>query len=557
MLVIEYVAKFLKDYGITKFFGYQGGAVSKLIKTLIEQGNLEYIQAYHEQGAGFYAEAYARVTGKLAVAVATNGPGVTNFVSSMADAYLDSIPTLFITGQVSTADIKSKKIRQNGFQEIDTSTLTTPVTKYSKNITNPQNIKYELEKAIHIAMSGRKGSVLLSIPVDIQLMNVDESKLKSYKIKDKSSKIKASKLNKVLDLLKSAKRPLIIAGGGIRLSDAVSEFDKFIEQSKIPFVTTLMGFDLYSKFNCGFCGLYGKTASNLAIYNADVVVILGARLAKRQIGINKEKYNKNAKFIHVDIDKNELGHIIKPYLGLNSSIFDFLSEINELIKLKNFVFPDYSGWIGKIEDWHNKNKNNVYLNNSDSEPVKFIEEVSKYIPENSIITADVGQNQMILSQGFVLKKNQRILHSGGLGCMGFSLPASIGAKFASPNSTIVAFSGDGGFQMNIQELQQISARRLPIKCFIFNNNSLGMIQELQKKFLGETFYGTKIGYSVPDLEKIAIAYNLEYFKITEFEDIMSLKEIFLNDKPYLIDYRITENPTMLLNKHCEAEKFSS
>ncbi len=554
MLVIEYIAKFLKEYGIKQFFGYQGGAVSSLIKALVETQGMEYIQAYTEQGAAFYGEAAARISDKLSLIIATNGPGVTNLVSGIANAYLDSIPCLFITGQVNTTDIRQENIRQNGFQEIDTEKICAPITKYSKTIKNPNDICFELGKAIYIATNGRKGSVVLDIPLDVQNSEIDETKLKEYQFFEIKKEIKNQTVNDVFEMIMSAKRPLAIAGGGIRLSNSYALFLEFIENYQVPFVTTLMGLDLFSKYNVGFSGLYGNTYSNLAINNADLIIVLGSRLAKRQIGINNKSYIKNAKIIQVDIDENELTHTLNPDVKINCLLKQFFEAMVSRFKCNQSETKSDSEWIIKLQKWKEKYHNNTFVNKVGLDPVVFIKQISKKIAEDSIVTADVGQNQMWLAQGFELKSNQRILNSGGLGCMGFSLPAAIGAKISNPDKNVIAFMGDGGFQMNIQELQQIKNRGLSIKIFILNNNSLGMIQEVQEKFMNGAFHGTKIGYTAPNIKDIAYAYGIEYIRIDDKKDITS--DILSNDKAYLIEVCIKNSPSKLLNKYDELDLYN-
>jgi len=553
--VVDYIAKYIENLGIEQVFGYQGAAINPLIDAIVKTGKVKYIQAYHEQAAGFCADAYSRVTGKTGIALVTNGPGVTNLISAIANAHLDSVPCLFFTGQVNTFDINPSflNIRQHSFQEVDTINMVKPVTKYAKTITDALKIKYELEKALYIANEGRKGTVLIDLPFDIQNEEIEEKYLDNFKTKEKSQtddKI-LQKINQAAEMISKAKRPVVIVGGGLRSAEALNEFEKFIEITNMPSVSTLMGLDIFSKTNVGFSGLYGTTPANLTVYNADLMIFLGSRFSKRHFGFNRDHFNINGKIIHIDIDKHELNRATKEDLSINLDAKAFLIELNK--QLNTLKMKDLSQWEKIIQKWQKKYENNTQINKNGLDPVKFISEISKYLPEDAIITTDVGQNQMWVAQGLKVKKNQRILTSGGLACMGFSLPAAIGAKLAQPNKNVFAFSGDGGFQMNLQELQMISDKKLNIKCFVFNNSTLGMIKELQHKFFGSRYNGTGNEYGVPDLKQIAKIYSMDYLKINKNYKIEALKQKLESKNPCLIEVELNKDNTFVLNKNCEPE----
>lgn len=550
MNVSEFIANFLIKNKVKHVFGFQGGAILKLVDTMAFSGKIEYIQNYHEQASAFCADAYARVTGNLGVAIATSGPGATNLITGIANAHFDSIPTLFITGQDYTYNIKKPgNARQDGFQEVDIVNMVKPITKYAVTIMHPEDVRYEFEKALYFAKSGRPGAVLIDIPIDIQFKEIDENKLKSFK--PPKNDYNSSRIKDVIELLKKAKRPVVLAGGGIRLADALYDFENFINKTKIPVVTTLNALDCLENAY-SFSGLYGNTHSNVIINNADVLLVLGSRLGLRQVGKFKENYT-SAKIIQVDIDINEKNRSLKTDLFINDNLKHFLGELN--YKITKETFPNYSDWIEQVESWAQKYSKNTYVNDEGIDPVEFISEVSKFFSDNAIITSDVGQNQMWVAQGFCLKKNQRLLNSSGHGAMGFSLPAAIGAKIANPNSQVIAFMGDGGLQMNLQELLTISHRNLNIKCIILNNNTLGMMREVQSRYFDSRFYGAEEkDFVCADLESLARCFNLNYLKISKTSNAADIANILADNKPALIDLRINSN-SKLLNRYDESEIF--
>ena len=534
MKVCDFIASYLKKQGYDKIFGYQGGAVTPLIDSFSKE-QIDFIQGRHEQASGFMADASARLANKCQIVVVTNGPGATNVITSIANAHLDSIPVLFITGQVFTSDIKGPSIRQNGFQEIDTVSMVKPITKYASCVKDTQNILYEIQKAIYTAEEGRKGAVLLDIPLDILISDIDEKSLKNFEIPENTREV--FDVEKVVSLLNDSKKPVIVAGGGIRLSGAFDEFQKFIERTNLPTVTTLMGKDVFSETNAGFSGIYGQTGANLALFNSDLVIFLGSRLAKRQIGKDLNLYCPDAKTIHVDIDTEELKRVQNIDLKINCGLKEFLAELNK----KDIKKTDDS-WLSKIKTWEKEYENDIYKN-TDPDPVKLIKQLSRLADSDYIITTDVGQNQMWCAQGWEIKNGQRFLSSGGLGCMGFSLPCSIGAKITCPDKKVLAFMGDGGFQMNIQELETLKNNNLDIKIVIFNNTSLGMIQENQLKYHESNYVGTKIGYSTPDIEKLADAFCLKYFTSDCLEEFMQY------NGNCILEIRLSQSPTRLFLKY--------
>lgn len=533
MIVADYIANFLVTAGVRHVFGYQGGAILKLIDAMIDTGKIEYIQNYHEQASAFCADAYARLNGNLGVALGTSGPGATNLVTGIANAQLDSIPTLFITGQDFTSRlVKMTGTRSNGFQDLDIVSIVKPITKYAVTVTDERRIRYECERALYEAQSGRPGATLIDIPIDIQFKSVNPEELEGFahQSDEAGAGATAEELEKFYGLLAQSKRPVILAGGGIRSSKAIDCLKQFVRETGIPVALTLNGLDTFEG-SIGFSGLYGNTYTNLAVYHADTLIVLGARLGQHQVGKTKESYTK-AKVIHVDIDKAELNRAFGEDLSIQADLLTFLKEA----VAKKPALPSYAEWNEKISFWTVKYRNFHIPKNEKLPPVGLVRELSRRLDNNAVILADVGQNQMWLAQGLELCPSQRLLNSSGLGSMGYALPASIATKTFSPDAQVIAFMGDGGFQMNIQELQLIAQRKLDIKIFVLNNRSLGLIGYAQDKY----FKGRKPGFSAPDfscvnLKNIAAAYGITFQRISSILEVGKLDEILSAKMAMLIE----------------------
>ena len=544
MKLSDAVAKYLKSQGVEVIFGYQGGSITHMIDSFEKYG-IHYVQNYNEQGSSLAADAYARIkTEGIGVAIGTNGPGATNMVTGIANAYCDSVPVLFLTGQVHTfAMKKTPKIRQESFQEVDILPMIKPITKYATVILDKENVLMEIKKAIQIAKEGRPGPVLIDLPVDIQGQDIEyiEPEIEDMCI---SMDISCDQIEKVLNLLYSAKRPLIIAGGGIRSSGGTDIFRSIVEKLEIPVVASLMGLDAVPHDDnnfVGFLGSYGNRYANIAIQSADVLLVLGSRLDMRQTGKRRDLFAKNAKIIHVDIDHMELGHFLKEHMSIEGNLADFLEKLNIAITKKDAL--DISEWrefIYRLKVQYpdtNEFGKEVRLN-----PNVVYKLFANAFPEDTIVCADVGQNQMWLAQSLRIKGRKcRILNSGGLGAMGYSLPAAIGAYYANPQTKVCAFMGDGGLQMNIQELQVIGSNKLPITVIVMNNHALGLIRDVHEKYYAQRYIGSVKGFSMPNLELISKAYGLHYRKISTAENILELKEVISGTEPILIEVEFIEN----------------
>lgn len=553
--VSDYIVNFLIKKGVAHVFGYPGGMVTYLMDSLEKRkASISSHINYHEQASAFSACSYAQLTGIPGVAYATSGPGATNLITGIANAYYDSIPTIFLTGQVNTIQLKGDlNVRQKGFQEMDIVETVKPITKYSKQITNPNSIKFELEKAYKIALSGRPGPVLLDIPIDIQRGLIDAEEVPVFLDNEKSINESYVATEKFIELFSKSERPVIIAGNGISIGNARTEFSTFMDLLQIPIVTSMIGIDVYTGDKLlGFLGAYGHRAANFAIANADLVISLGSRLDIRQTGEIKDKFCPHAEVFRIDIDREELLNKVKlDEKSFAVDIKEFLYSVNVSAELKKVVQnKKFNHWI----DWCLKVKRQLqYIDNQEGNDV--IRKFSHIIPSNAIITTDVGQNQVWVAQSFNVQNGQRVLFTGGHAAMGYALPAAIGAYYSSPTKPIVCFTGDGGFQMNIQELQFIQREKLPIKIILFNNSSLGMIRHFQEMYFNSAYTKTKSGhgYENPDFSKIAHAYSINYKEIRNMKDIEGFDGRFFEDEEaWLVEVFLNEDtyvyPKLAMNK---------
>lgn len=552
MKVSDYIVEFFINKGITDVFGYPGGMVTHLMDSFKKfEDKITAHVNYHEQASSFCACGYAQIKNIPGVAYATSGPGATNLLTGIANAYFDSTPAIFLTGQVNTYESRGNmRVRQKGFQETDIVKIAKPITKYAKYIDHAEDIKYELEKAYYMSMTGRKGPILLDIPMNIFRADVDIDTLKGFH-ETETEVFRKEDIELILSKLLEARRPLIIAGAGIDLTGLNKEFKELVEKLGIPVVTSMIAVDLQnfnSKYNYGFIGAYGHRYANFLVEKSDLILTMGTRLDCRQTGSNKEYFARNAQIVRIDIDENEMDNKVK------ETEIQIVADINKIIlaMLNDDRFSlnkRYREWLEKCNEIKQK------LNKIDyEEGNEIIDKISNIIKENSVITTDVGQNQVWVSQSFRVKEGQRIIFSGGHGSMGFSLPAAIGAYYAKRNN-IICFSGDGGLQMNIQELQFVEREKLPIKIIVMQNKSLGMIRHFQEMYFNSCYTQTmeNMGYEAPDFCKIAEAYGIESIKIKNIDkQIPEIKTAIENDKPMLIQVEMNSKtyiyPKLAVNK---------
>lgn len=540
MKASDYIANFLAQHNIKVVFGYQGGMITHIIDSIGNHPNLQYIQCYHEQTAAIAAEGYSKATNNIGCAISSSGPGVTNMMTGIADAYFDSIPVLYITGQVNTYEYKyNKPIRQQGFQEMEVEQLVSPITKYSKMIDCVDDIPYELEKAIYIACEGRKGPVLLDIPLNIQRSDINIKNIHHYKIPNIQPS--CNKLDiEIIQKIRFSRRPMILVGAGC-LGEAEKDLlNKLLVISNIPAVTSLMGKGAINEtynYYLGLVGSYGNRCANIAISQVDTLIVLGSRLDTRQTGAKIESFIPNATIIHVNNDKEELEcNRIPNRIQINTDVLNFLnlvlSEINNTC-CKN----EWLSYIELIKKRYNQD-NEIKRFIENKSPYKMMQCLNNILKEGDAITVDIGQNQMWASQTIKMQKGMSFMTSGGLAPMGFSMPAAIGIAFAYPQKRIYAICGDGGFHMSSQSLGIISQYKLRITIILMNNECLGMINQFQRLYFNSRFYGThpSCGYLTPDFEKMAQAYAIKYMQLTE-KELHTLNNIQY-DGPLIIEYKI-------------------
>ena len=554
MKLADYLAQYLADQGVKKVFLLTGGACAHIVDSLGKNPNISYVCVQHEQSAAMAADAYARVTKSIGVAVATSGPGATNLITGVCCSYFDSIPTLMITGQVNLWETKGdRKARQIGFQETDIIDIIRPITKFSVLVKDPEKIKYYLDKAIFIAKSGRPGPVWLDIPTNVQHADIDPKKLLKFDPGELESEkipaIPSPLLRKVVSQLKKAKRPVIIAGAGIKLSQAQSELLKLLSILKIPVVSSWSGIDILPHNHplyIGQIGVYGNRAANFAVQNSDLLLSLGSRLDTRQTGGQPKTFAREAVKIVVDISKDELDkNWVVADIPICADVKDFLIELNSVIS-KDINFTGFSDWHSTCRKWKKEYPATLpeYASQKGSvNPYVFIETLSKKLSSNSIITIDTGGVSVWAIQGLKIKKGQRVVTAFGHAPMGYALPAAIGSALASPKSNIICIAGDGGLQLTIQELQTIKTYKLPIKIFILNNNAYGIIKQFQEVYFGGRYEATvaKSGYQAPNFVKIAKAYGFASESIKNHTEInKKLSKVLKSKETVLCNVKLDE-----------------
>ena len=490
MNLSDYTLKFLEKKKVKKVFLITGGAISSMVDAFSRNNKIQYISVAHEQAAAMMADAYSRLGPNFSCTMVTSGPGATNLITGIACSYFDSIPSLHICGQVNTYEQQdghksTANVRQVGFQETDIVSISKPITKYSYKLKKASEIRYVLEKAYHIATSGRPGPVLIDIPMDLQRVNINPKKLKSYKPKIKKPNINLeSVVSKIENLFKKSNKPVIILGGGIKYGKAEPNLINFLKIFKIPIVTTWSGIDLMdynNKYYIGNVGVYGSRAANFTVQNSDLILCLGTRLDTRITGGVPKSFARKAKKIVVDIDKFEL----EKKRGLK---IDLKVELDIKIFLQESVIRDE--WSLRCNNWKIKYplvskefyKMKKYVN-----PYVFVDELSKVLNKKDIIIGDDGGHLTWLIQSFKVKFGQKLFSAFGNSPMGYALPASIGASIVKNKSRIICIDGDGSIQINLQELHTIDKLQLPIKIFILNNDGYGIIKQFQELYLGKRY----------------------------------------------------------------------
>lgn len=539
MLVSDYIVEFFIQNGITDVFGYPGGMVTQLMDSFRKYDDKIHAHVtYHEQAAAFAACGYAQTSGKPGVAYATSGPGATNLITGICNAYFDSIPCIFITGQVNTNESKKGyAVRQRGFQETDIVSMIKNVTKYSVYVDNPHEIRYQLEKSYNEAVSGRKGPVLLDIPMDIFRAEIEPDELIPYVSATNRFLSDSDIYDVLLNLIRKAKRPIILYGYGVKDVGCKDLACEVARKLHMPIVTSMLAIDIVGNdvLNMGFIGAYGNRAANFAVAKSDLVISMGARLDVRQVGAHRQAFAPGANIVRIDIDKGELSYPVhENEVQINTSVE---TALNVLLKISENSECPHIKWLEVCK------KLQTELDGIDMRlPNQIIDEIGRNIPNDVIITTDVGQNQVWVAQSFPCKDNQQILFSGGHGAMGYSLPAAIGAYYGSGKKPVYCITGDGGLQMNVQELQFLTREQIPVKIIVLNNRALGMIRHFQEMYFDSKFFQTKLegGYSSPDFVRVAEAYGIHGCKIGE-RLTGQAKDLLHDSYPALVEVEIFED----------------
>ncbi|MGI6084499.1 MAG: biosynthetic-type acetolactate synthase large subunit [Acetivibrionales bacterium] len=537
MKASDAIIKSLLNENVDLVFGYPGGCILEVYEAL-RKSKINHVLVRQEQAAAHSASGYARISGKVGVCISTSGPGATNLITGIATAYMDSIPLVIITGQVN-----SSMIGRDVFQEADITGATESFTKHSYLVKNGNDLPRIIKEAFYIASTGRPGPVLIDVPCDIQAAKIEKFVLpeaidiRGYK---PTTQGHMGQIKRAVKAISESKRPLIVAGGGVILANAEGELLNFVEKTGIPVVHTLMGkgsLPGHNSYNFGMIGNHGFSEANRAAAKADLLIIIGARVADRAWGGVANKTLNGTRIIHIDVDPAEIGKNVGTQIPLVGNAKAILAQMADKTEKLNT-----GEWLNELKS----NKRAIKTNNTNFvNPRYAIETISKKLNDEAIMVADVGQNQIWAARYFEDRTGRSFLTSGGLGTMGYGLPAAVGAKLAAPKRQVVAVVGDGGFQMSLHELGTISSYNLGIIILMFNNSRLGMVRELQDRFFGKTC-AVELERN-PDFIKLSDAYNIKGVRVTkdsELED--AFDEAIKHEGPFLVECMVDPNESTLL-----------
>lgn len=526
----QIILRVLREKGIDTLFGYPGGAVIPFFDALYDE--LDYFKVFrpaHEQNGVHAADGFARSTGKLGVFIATSGPGVTNTITGIANAYMDSVPLLVISGQVA-----NPLIGKDSFQEVDITGMTLSVTKHSYLVRKVENLEDIVREAVEVAMEGRPGPVLVDVPKDVfmKLCEYKGSQCFDEKETELSSCLEES-IKVTAELINKSKKPVIYAGGGVRISKNDELLLKFAEKADIPVCNSFMGLGTIPrnhKLSLGFVGMHGSTETNMAVTNCDLLIAMGARFSDRVIG-SPDKFAKGAKIIHIDVDSTEVDKNTYESIPLIGDMKLILEKLLEKTESK-----DRSSWLEEV-----MSKKQKYNIEGQFVPENILKEINNYYNKNTVVATDVGQHQMWTGQYWNFNKSNEFITSGGLGTMGFGIGAAIGAQVGNPNKKTVLITGDGSFRMNCEELVTISKYKLPVKIVLLNNNTLGMVRQWQRMFsnakYSETDNSDDVNYQI-----LAAAYNIKAFKAETMDELKKILEETSNlNEPLFIECKINHD----------------
>ncbi len=548
MKVSDYIVEFFISQGITDVFGYPGGMVTHLMDSFAKyEDKISAHITYHEQGAAFAACGYAQASGKAGAAFATSGPGATNLVTGICNAWFDSIPVIFLTGQVNTFEARGAAgLRQRGFQETDVVSMVRGVTKAALYVADAQDIRFMLEQAFQTAMQGRKGPVLLDIPMDVLRADVVPEQLRGFKSdadgssagENRQADTEQAYRECLSEALRTAKRPCLLLGNGVKIGLQTERVRELVRYCPIPVVSSLLAVDVIPESEglegmyYGFVGAYGNRTANFVVAKCDLLICLGSRLDVRQVGGKREQFAPQAAIIRVDIDENELQNKVR------KDERQFCMPVSRAVPILAEILGthgDYREWLAVCGQIKQKVK---YMD--EKLPNRMVNAISRKAPDACGIVADVGQNMIWVAQSFHMKQGQQLYMSGGHGAMGYALPAAIGVWYAT-HRPVLCFSGDGGFQMNIQELQFIASEQLPVKMIVLNNLSLGMIRHFQEMYFDARYCYTVAakGYTTPDFCRVAAAYGIRARRVMAEEELAGID--FGEEGPELIEIMLSDN----------------
>jgi len=525
----QIVCESLVKEGVEVIFGFPGGSVLPFYDTLPQYPQLRHILVRHEQGAAHAADGYARATGKVGVCCATSGPGATNLVTGLANAHLDSSPVIAITGQVARPFIG-----KDSFQEIDITGITLPITKHNYLVLSAAEMAGVFKEAFYIATTGRPGPVLIDIPRDVFVEQADFHYPAKVDIPGYKPTLRGhpAQIKKAAQLVNQASRPVIIAGRGIILSKAYEELKELAEKAQIPVVTTLLGIGSFPEnhmLSLGMLGMHGMANANMAVDSADLIMAVGMRFDDRATG-KVSGFAPRARIIHIDIDPAEIGKNVRVDVPIVGDAKNVLRELN-----KQVVAQTHVEWISQLEEWRQEHPSTTIREGEELLPQYVIHSICQVTDSNAIIVTGVGQNQMWSAQHFCYKKPNSLISSGGLGTMGFELPAAIGVKVGCPEETVWCVAGDGGVQMTIQELATAAQERTAVKIAILNNGFLGMVRQWQELFYERRYVATPL--MGPDFLKIAEAYGIPALRVKKKREVVpAIQKAMEYEGPFLIDF---------------------
>jgi acetolactate synthase I/II/III large subunit len=545
MKASDWIARFLVERGVRHAFEVSGGMITHLLDSCYRLGAPQLVSVRHEQAAGFAAEGLARITGVPGVAMATSGPGATNLLTAVGSLYFDSYPAVFITGQVNRHELKGERAtRQAGFQETDIVSMARPVTKAAWLVTEPKRLPEMLREAFAVACAGRPGPVLLDIPMDVQRADIAEPVASgSAPAVEPASEVGLGEpIAEMLQSLQTASRPLILAGGGIRSARVIDLFQQLVAALKVPVIHSLMAVDVLAcddPQRVGMLGTYGNRWANLAVGLSDWLLVLGSRLDIRQTGADVAAFRTGRRIFHVDVETGELNQRVTGCDTIRADLRCFLpAALEHSVRL---ALPSRDAWLEEIGALVERWPDTAELGDVPGiNPNRFMRALSDASAQAAAFAVDVGQHQMWAAQSLRLRRGQRFMTSGGMGSMGFALPAAVGAAFAVSPHAVVAIAGDGGFQHNIQELQTVVHHRLPLKMVVIDNGGHGMVRQFQQSYFESRYQSTRWGYSAPDFRRVAEAYGIAGDSVEREADLPRALAALWNDPglPALLHVRV-------------------